>query len=177
MGVRHFTTRRELEEHHFPWLVLIGVPLIALFLSAYVPKLVPAAGLVDLPLIVVIFFSLSQRSPIGGTILGALTGLLQDTLSNQYIGVNGIAKTLVGVAAASVGLKIDVDNPITRMVLVFGLSLMHSGLLFFLERSLLGAYSYEAQWFHETIRAALNTAVAIPLFFLLDRLRTDESVI
>ncbi len=71
MRVRHFATRRELEEHHFPWLVLIGIPLLMLLLAAYLPKLFPASALVDLPLLVVIFFSLSQRSAIGGTFMGS----------------------------------------------------------------------------------------------------------
>lgn len=61
MRVRHFATRRELEEHRFPWLVLIGVPLLVLLISAYLPKLFPAATLVDLPLLVVIFFSSTLR--------------------------------------------------------------------------------------------------------------------
>ena len=175
MRVRHFATRRELEEHHFPWLVLLGVPLLTLLLAAYLPKLLPASALVDLPLLAVIFFSLSQRSPIGGTFMGAFTGLLQDTLSNQYIGVNGVAKTLIGFAAASVGLKIDVENSVTRALLVFGLSLAQSGLLFVLQRVLLGVHGYTALWGHEVLRAVVNTLVAIPLFFLLDRLRMDET--
>lgn len=174
MRVRHFATRRELEEHRFPWLVLIGVPLLVLLISAYLPKLFPAATLVDLPLLVVIFFSLSQRSAIGGTFMGAFVGLLQDTLSNQYIGVNGIAKTLVGFAASSVVLKVDVENALTRAMLVFGLSMAQSALLFVLQRILLGLQGYSGLWGHELLRAALNTLVAIPLFFLLDRLRSDE---
>lgn len=174
MRVRHFATRRELEEHHFPWLVLLGVPLLTLLLAAYLPKLFPAVGIVDLPLLIVIFFSLSQRSAIGGTFMGAFVGLLQDTLSNQYIGVNGVAKTLVGFAASSVGLKIDVENSVTRAMLVFGLSLAQSGLLFVLERVLLGVSGYSGRWGHELLRAGVNTLVAIPLFFFLDRLRMDE---
>lgn len=175
MAIRHFATRRELEEHRFPIAVLLGVPLLTLLLSAYLPKLAPATALVDLPLLVVIFFSLSQRSPVAGTFLGAIVGLLQDTLSNQYIGVNGIAKTLVGFAASSVGLKVDVDNSITRALLVFGLSMAQSTLLFLLERGLLGVHGYSPLWLHEVVRAGVNTLVAVPLFFLLDRLRTDDT--
>ncbi|WP_419806256.1 rod shape-determining protein MreD [Terriglobus sp.] len=175
MRVRHLASRRELEEHHFPWIVLLGVPLLTLLLAAYLPKLLPASAMVDLPLLIVIFFSLSQRSAIGGTFMGAFVGLLQDTLSNQYIGVNGIAKTLVGFAASSVGLKVDVENAITRALLVFGFSMAQSAMLFVLERVLLGVQGYAGRWLHELLRAGANTLVAIPLFFLLDRLRTDEA--
>ena len=106
--------------------------------------------------------------------MGAFVGLFQDTLGNQYIGVNGIAKTLIGFLASSVGLKVDVENAITRALLVFGLSMAQSAMLFVLERVMLGVHSYAGRWMHEVVRAGVNTLVAIPLFFLLDRLRTDE---
>ncbi len=174
MAKRRFTTRREMEEHHFSPIVAVGVPLVALFLSAYLPKLFPAAAILDLPLIVVLYFSISRRSAITGTLAGAGIGLLQDTLSNQYIGVNGIAKSILGFAAASVGLQVDVDNLITRGLLNFGFCLLQSAILFGIQRVLLGSSVYQVRWLYELVRAGVNTAVAIPLFLLLDLARTDE---
>ncbi len=174
MAKRRITTRREMEEHHFNPVVAFGVPALALFVTAYLPRLFPAVGIADLPLILVIYFSISRRSPIAGTFTGAALGLLQDTLSNQYIGVNGIAKSIVGYAAASVGLKVDVDNVITRAMLNFGFSLLQSAVLFVVQRVLLGSALYQVQWVHEVLRAGVNTAVAIPIFLLLDLARTDE---
>ena len=171
MAKRRFSTRREMEEHHFHPAVVIGTTLLAILLTAYLPKLLPAAAIVDLPLILVIYFSLSRRSPVVGALAGAATGLLQDTLSNQYIGVNGIAKTIVGYAAASVGLKIDVDNVITRTLLNFALTLLHSAILYVVERILLGSVAYQLRWWHEAVRAAVNTAVALPIFVILDQAR------
>ena len=162
-----------MEEHHFPAAVTLGVPLLALFCTAYLPKLFPAAAIVDLPLIVVIYFSISRRSAIAGTLAGAGIGLLQDTLSNQYIGVNGIAKSIVGFAAASIGLQVDVDNVITRALLNFGFCLLQSAILFGVQRVLLGSTVYQVRWLHELLRAGVNTAVAVPLFLLLDLARTD----
>ncbi len=174
MAKRRFTTRREMEEHHFSPIVAVGVPFVALFLSAYLPKLFPAAAILDLPLIVVLYFSISRRSAITGILAGAGIGLLQDTLSNQYIGVNGIAKSILGFAAASVGLQVDVDNLITRGLLNFGFCLLQSAILFGIQRVLLGSSVYQVRWLHELVRAGVNTAVAIPLFLLLDLARTDE---
>ena len=108
-----------------------------------------------------------------GTLAGAAVGLLQDTLSNQYIGVNGIAKSIIGYAAASVGLQVDVDNLITRGLLNFGFCLMQSAILFGIQRVLLGSSLYQVRWLHELLRATVNTAVAIPLFLLLDQTRSD----
>ncbi len=174
MAKRRFTTRREMEEHHFHPLVIVGVPLLALFLTAYLPKLFPSTAIIDLPLIVVIYFSISRRSAISGTLAGATIGLLQDTLSNQYIGVNGIAKSIIGFAAASVGLQVDVDNLITRSLLNFAFCLLQSAILFGVQRVLLGSSLYQVQWLHELLRASVNTAVALPLFLLLDQARIDE---
>ncbi len=174
MAKRRFTTRREMEEHNFSPLVALSVPLLALFITAYLPKLFPATAIVDLPLIVVIYFAISRRSAVAGTLTGAALGLLQDTLSNQYIGVNGIAKSIVGYAAASIGLKVDVDNTITRAMLNFGFSLLQSAVLFTVQRVLLGSSQYRLDWAHELLRAGVNTAVAIPVFLLLDLTRTDE---
>lgn len=174
MAKRRFTTRREMEEHHFTPAVTIGVPLLALFLTAYVPKLFPSFAIVDLPLIVVIFFSISRRSAAAGTITGAVIGLLQDSLTNQYIGVNGIAKSIVGYAAASIGLKVDVDNPVTRVFLNFCFFLLQSVILFGVQKLLLGSPVYQVRWVHELVRAGVNAAVAIPLFMLLDRTRVGE---
>ncbi len=174
MAKRRFTTRREMEEHHFSALVALGAPLLALFITAYLPKLFPVTAIVDLPLIVVIYFAISRRSPITGTLTGAAIGLLQDTLSNQYIGVNGIAKSIVGFAAASIGVKVDVDNLITRAMLMFGFSLLQSAVLFGVQRVLLGSSLYQMGGLHEVLRALFNTAVAIPVFLLLDVTRTDE---
>lgn len=174
MAKRRITNRREMEEHHFHPVVTLGVPLLALFLTAYLPKLFPRFAIVDLPLIVVIFFSISRRSPVTGTLTGAVIGLLQDSLTNQYIGVNGIAKSLVGFAAASIGLKVDVDNPITRVFLNFCFFLAQSAILYGVQRVLLGSNVYPVRWMHELIRATVNAAVAIPIFLLLDQTRVGE---
>lgn len=174
MANRHFTTRREMEEHHFHPIVAAVIVVVALFLTAYLPKLIPATAIVDLPLIVVIYFGISRRSAITGTLVGAAVGLLQDTLSNQYIGVNGIAKSIIGFASASVGLQVDVDNVITRGLLNFAFCLFQSAIFFVIERVLLGSALYQVRWLHELLRAGVNTVVSIPVFLLLDRLRADD---
>ena len=43
-----------------------------------------------------VYFALGRRSPIQGTLMGAAMGLFEDALSHHAIGVNGIAKTVVG---------------------------------------------------------------------------------
>jgi len=174
MPRRSFATRRELEEHHFHPAVLIAVALAALFLHTYLPRIWQPFSILDLPLIVVLYLSISWRNPLSGTFIGAAIGLLQDLPGNSFIGVNGMAKTIVGYAAASIGLKVDVDNFITRAMMNFGFCLLQSLILLVIQRFLLGDNTYAIRWLHELIRAAVNTAVAVPVFFLLDYTRIDE---
>ena len=168
MTTRSYTSRRELEEHSFHPLVALLVPAVAIVLQALLTRIFPRFFYVDLPLLVTIFFAVSRRSPIAGALTGTIIGLLQDLLSAQPIGVNGIAKTLIGYVAASIGLQIDVEALTTRVLMNFLFSLLNSLLLYLILRRLLGLETHQLLWRHELIRAAVNTAVAIPLFFALD---------
>ncbi len=174
MPRRSFANRHELEEHQFHPVVLLAVPLCALFLQSYLPHIWQPLSILDLPLIGVLYFAISWRNRIAGTLLGAAVGLLQDLPGNGYIGVNGIAKALIGYAAASIGLKVDVDNIITRALMNLCFCLLQSVLLFVMQRYLLGDTGYAAQPVHELIRAGINAALAVPIFLLLDRTRINE---
>jgi rod shape-determining protein MreD len=173
MRRRSFTSRRELEEHTFHPMVLVAVVLCVLFLQSYLPRVWAPLSILDLPLIVVLYLSISWRNATAGTLIGTVVGLLQDLPNNQYIGVNGMAKAVIGYASASIGLKIDVDNLVTRLGMNFGFCLLQSALLFIIHRFLLDESGYAVQWVHELIRAAVNSAVALPMFLLLDRTRRD----
>ena len=174
MVTRSYMSRREVEQQSFSLPVAIFVPLGAILLQVLLPRMIAALSILDLPLIVTLFFAISRRSPIAGTTTGATIGLLQDLLTSQPIGVNGMAKSAIGYAAASLGSRIDVDNTSTRTLLTFGFSLLQSILLYLIERRLLGIVSFHLLWLHELLRAAVNTAVAIPIFLLLDRTKHPE---
>ena len=170
---RSYTSRRELEQHTFSPVITLFVPLVAILLQAFLPKLFPRFGLFDLPLIVVLFFAVSRRSPIAGTLTGAIIGLIQDALTNQPIGVNGMAKAAIGYVAASIGLQVDVESPLTRIVIVFIFSVINSVLLFLIDHRLLGLPNFHLLWAHELLRACANTVIAIPIFFLLDHTKRN----
>jgi rod shape-determining protein MreD len=174
MVTRSYMSRREVEQQSFSPAVAALVPLGAILLQVLLPRLLPALAILDLPLIVTLFFAVSRRSPIAGTATGATIGLLQDVITTQPIGVNGMAKAVVGYAGASLGSRIDVDNTSTRAILMFGFSLLQSALLYLIERRLLGIRGFHILWLHELLRAAVNMIVAIPIFFLLDRTRRRE---
>src|SRR5713226_8592098 len=157
MATHSYTSRRELEQHSFPPAVAVLVPIAAIVLQALLPKPFPRLAILDLPLIVTIFFAVSRRSPVAGTLTGAAIGLLQDALTNQPIGVNGMAKSVIGYIAASIGIQIDVENLTTRILINFGFFLLNSLLIFLINRRLLGLTDFHIRWLHEILRGAINT--------------------
>ncbi|HWB31832.1 MAG TPA: rod shape-determining protein MreD [Acidobacteriaceae bacterium] len=171
MVTRSYMSRREVEQQSFSLPVAIIVPLAALLLQVVLPRLMPRLAILELPLIVTLFFAISRRSPIAGTLTGASIGLLQDALTSQPIGLNGMAKSLIGYIAASLGSRIDVDSPATRTLLTLAFSLLQSVLIYLIERKLLGVADFRMPWLHEVVRAVVNTLVALPAFLLLDRTR------
>lgn len=171
---RRMSPRQELEQHSFHPVVVLLTVGIMLFFGMYLPHIFSRFELLDLPLIAVIYFSISLRSPIGGTLIGASTGLLQDLSTNTPIGIMGIAKSIVGYVAASISLRIDVENVVSRAILNFGFTLLQSCILFAVNHWLLNLPSYRLLWLHELLRACVNTVVALPISFLLDRTRKDS---
>lgn len=168
MAILGANTRRDMEIRRYPLLVYVLVPLAAQVLQAWLPRLMGRYAWFDLPLVVTVYFALARRSPIQGTLMGAGMGLFEDALSHHAIGVNGVAKTLVGFLAASVGVRIDVENHTIRLILNFLLSLLSSVSFVFIYRVLLGL-DLEWQWFTELFRAIGNSLIAMVLFPLLDR--------
>jgi rod shape-determining protein MreD len=166
-------SHREVEIHRYPLLVYVLVPLIALVLQAWLPRVVGSHVWFDFPLLITIYFAMARRSPIQGTFMGLIMGLLEDALSHRAIGMNGIAKTIVGFIAASVGVRIDVENPTIRVILAFLLSLLSSGIYVFIFRVLLGL-SIEWSWINEIFRAFGNALIVFVLFHLLDRFQVRD---
>lgn len=165
--------RRNLGIRHYPLLVYALVPLVALVLQAWLPRLLGGYAWFDLPLVVTVYFALVRRNPIHGTLLGAGLGIFEDALTQHAIGVNGVAKTVVGFLAGSVGVRIDVENHTIRLLLTFLLSLLSSAIYVFIYRILLGL-DEQWNWLAELMRAVGNTLIAMVLFPLLDRMQIQD---
>ncbi len=166
-------TTTHLETRRYPRLVYVMAPLAALVLQAWLPRVLGQYAWFDLPLIVTVYFALGRRSPVQGTIMGALMGIFEDALTHRPIGINGIAKTAVGFLAASVGVRIAVENQMIRLFLNFVLSLLSSAIVVFIYRFLLGI-DWQWQWFTEVFSAIGNSLIAMVLFPVLDRLQIRD---
>jgi rod shape-determining protein MreD len=173
MSVLMADSRREIEIHRFPVLVYALVPVCALVLQAYLPRLLGRFAWFDLPLVVTVFFALSRRNPIQGSVMGSILGIFEDGLTGHAIGINGVAKTLVGYLAASVGVLINVEAYTIRLALTFVLSLVGSATYFFVYRFLLGL-AVESNGMTELYKAIGNSLIALVLFPLLDRTKIRD---
>jgi rod shape-determining protein MreD len=162
------TSSEQIQVYRLGLPVTIGVPLLALFLQAYVPIYLPFLTILDLPLLVTIFFAVARRWPIGGLLSGGVIGLVQDSLTHQPLGLYGIAKTIIGYLASSLGVKLDVENHGSRFLMTFVFYLMHAVLYLAVARGL-AREALQPRWGHLLIAAVINAIVAVPLFALLDK--------
>ena len=134
----------------------------ALLLQTYLPLKVPLARLVDLPLLVTIYFALLRRSRLFSLGLGTTLGLLQDALSHGYIGMFGMAKALVAYLAAWASIKFDPEHPVTRFGVVGALVLIHNLFMSALEQLLPTPPPFQP--LDLASAALLNVAIALVVF-------------
>lgn len=165
-----YTSQEQVEVYRFNLPTAILVPAAALFLQAFVPLRFPWFAMFDLPLLVVIFFGVARRNQITGLMTGAIIGLLQDSLTHQPIGLYGIAKTVVGFGASSLGVKIDVENIAARFLGTMLFCLVHEGIYFLVARGMVQV-NLQWSWGHEFLAALANGLLAVLLFAVLDRLK------
>lgn len=159
-----------IEVYKFHAGAVAGTAFLALVLQAFLPLYFTVAELLELPLLVTLYFGLSRRNPATGLLLGMVLGLLQDAVSRLPLGLYGIAKTVVGYAASSIGARLDVEHPLSRFLLTFAFFYIHQFAFVVTKRLLLA--QQEAFLSLRVLEASLvNAVLALLLFPLLDRLR------
>ena len=165
-----FHDARKNRVSRFNWMSIVGVPLAAILFQVVVPRFIPDLSYLELPLLVTIYFALSRRNPSAGLLLGMVVGVAQDSLSHTPIGLYGIAKTLVGFVASSLGSRIDVEHPLSRFFLTLFFFYFHHSVFVLTERLLLA----EREPFVTVsllMASLVNATLGVVLFPLLDRFR------
>ncbi|HEV2112996.1 MAG TPA: rod shape-determining protein MreD [Terriglobales bacterium] len=169
-----YTSREEIAVYRFTAAATIGLPLTAVFLQSLIPVMFHGRlhffEIFDLPLLVTIFFGVARRNPALGTITGCLIGLTQDALTGNYLGLFGMAKSVVGYASSTIAGKIDVDNPGSRLILTFAFYMLHRLVYLLVQRGLV-EQSLPGEWLHALGAALANGLLAIFLFTVLDRFK------
>jgi rod shape-determining protein MreD len=156
------SSQRESQVSRFNLWVTILVPLVALLFQIYVPLFFRFLNFLEMPLL--------RRNPVSGLLIGAAVGLAQDCWSKNPLGMFGITKTLVGYFAASIGMKLDVDNVLIRFLLAFFFYVFHQVFYWMMEHALLSQQSpFDLTgWLGLGV---LNALVGAALFHFLDKLR------
>lgn len=167
------SSRHEVGARTYPWPVYVLAPLLALGLQSLFSLHFGFFALLDLPLLVTVYYAISKREPISATLVGTLIGIAQDALTHHPLGIFGISKAVVGYIAASLGVRVDTEHHGSRLLLTFAFTLVQSAVLFLLERHMLGQ-PYSWHWVHELVKAALNALLSVILFALLDLSRRRE---
>lgn len=165
-----YTSREQIEVYRFKPVVAGIVLLLAFFFQTFVPLRFPLFSVFDLPLLVVIFLAMSRRSPVAGLVTGACVGILQDALTQHPIGLYGIAKTVVGYGASSLGVKLDVESIGTRLLVTTGFYVIHQVIYFTIARGLV-RLDLHWSWSRELWSAVANAILGVFLFALMDRLK------
>jgi rod shape-determining protein MreD len=169
------TGETHIEVHKFWPGAVLFVAVAALVFQAMAPVYLPKLEILDLPLLITIYFGLSRRNPSTGLLLGMVIGLSQDALSGPTVplGFYGIAKTVVGYLASSIGARLDTEHPAARFALICGFFVLHQSILVLVRRVLL---AQPEPWFnlHLAIAAAVNALLGTVLFLGLDRLRRSS---
>jgi len=161
-----------IEVHKFFPGAIVAMTVAALVFQTSAPVYFPKLAILDLPLLVTIYFGLSRRNPSTGLLLGMVIGLAQDALSGPTVplGFYGIAKTVIGYLASSIGARLDTEHPAARFALIFSFFVLHQSMLVLIRRLLL---AQPETWFnlHLVIIAVVNALIGTVLFLVFDRLR------
>src|SRR5438105_3951419 len=166
-----YAPREEIEVYRFSPAATLGIPFAAIFLQAFIPVVFHGRlhffAIFDLPLLITIFFAVARRNPALGAITGCLIGLAQDALTANYLGLFGIAKSVVGYTGSMIASKIDVENPGSRLIITVAFYLLHRGVYLLVQRGLV-EQNVAGEWLHSLGAAFANGLLAIVVFTLLD---------
>ncbi len=142
----------------------------ALTIQGFLPMRATPFSQVNLPLIVVVFLAVAGRGVGTGMLAGTGIGWAQDALTHGPLGVFGLAGTLVGYAASSMRLYVNVEYPGMRSAILALSFLLHQALLLTIRNGLLGG-GVPFDPLGWTAWAAVHAVVGLLLYPLFDKLK------
>lgn len=131
----------------------------------------------NLPLIVVVYFSL-QRDAVQAVLIGTVAGLGSDVLSGGLLGAGGFSMTLTAYLLAALVTRVMIDNPLLRIPVMAGAAAFQQA-VYFLLHQLLGQQpgSPVGGTLSETAANSVvwTTVVGTLLAFALDPFFSDKA--
>jgi rod shape-determining protein MreD len=140
--------------------------LLAILLQVTLARYTVGGRLVfDIVLVGVVFAAL-QWGPVAGILAGTISGLLQDVLAGEVVGVGGLAKTLTGFAAGVVGTQFVLARPQARMLIVAVATVVHR-LVIVTVHALIEQHWPGLPWRPLLVETLINAATALVAFHVV----------
>ncbi len=145
-------------------IIIVSTVVLQVLLTRYFPRL-----LLDLPLVSVLYLTISRENLLWTILSGTAVGFLQDSLSPGPLGMNGFTKISVGCLAYMANTVIAIDRVATRWGMLFVSSVL-AALLFLLLRILFFSRHEIIDGERIMLSALVNACAGLPLFYLFDRI-------
>ncbi|MBC7798953.1 MAG: rod shape-determining protein MreD, partial [Pyrinomonadaceae bacterium] len=111
--------------------------VIAVLLQWSLREQIPPIAYVNFPLLVVVFVALNRES-LKAMLFGSISGIAVDALSLGLLGAGGFSQTLTAFCVAELARRVLLlDNPLLRIPVIAGASLLN-GILYYALHRLLG---------------------------------------
>src|SRR5262245_12802082 len=145
-------------------IIIVSTVVLQVLLTRYFPRL-----LLDLPLVAVLYLTMSRESLVWTILSVTVVGFLQDSLSPGPLGLNGFTKIAVGCLAYMANTVIAIDRVVTRWGLLFVSSLL-AALIFLLLRVLFLNRNETLEGERILLSGLVNACAGLPLFYIFDKI-------
>ncbi len=157
--------------------IIIGfIIILGVILQTTVIKYIAIFGVKpDLLLIIVVYLGF-KRGSLTGEISGFFGGLLEDAFTGNLIGINALAKTIIGYIAGLAKGKLAFENIITQVAITF-LATLIGVIVSFFATVIFASYipSFVGTIKYAVIASFYNGILAIFIFRFLDKLHISRS--
>jgi rod shape-determining protein MreD len=121
---------------------------------------------VNLVLVAVVYAALSF-GPVMGLFAGSAGGLAQDALAGGVLGIGGFSMTLVGFMVGVLGAQFIVSQPLPRLVMFVGATIVHE-LCFQALYALAGIRGFRFDYVSVLTQAFVNGLIGILAFQVVE---------
>lgn len=151
------------------WLAIVLLLLMELFLARYSPR---ALGYIDVPMALAVYCGW-RGHPTQGAICGTVFGLIQDLLWKLPLGINGLAKTLIGFFSSLAGRFFMSEGVLVQLALLATMGLGNA-VVFFALSSILNVALPPFYWRSSLAQVGLTSLAGVVIFGVLERLRRER---
>lgn len=154
--------------------IRIGAILaLSIVLQSSLPQIWAPLVYIDLPLVVVVFFAL-QRDLMQAVIIGMIAGVAEDLCSGGLLGAGGFSKTLTAYMVASLAIRVRLDNPVLRIPVLAGATVLDSVIFVVLHR-VLGQPSIAPFVELMSVKLIATTVAGTVVWYLLEAVFSERA--